>query len=66
MVTRSNRRRDFYEYKGQYFKDGYLHKAMRMNLIQADNVNPTLDELARFEGKPQEDDGTGTVACSRN
>jgi hypothetical protein len=48
-VARSNRYDGSYEYRGAYYRDGLLYKTVGVPMVAADKVNPTLDELARFE-----------------
>ncbi|KAI7872532.1 hypothetical protein BDF14DRAFT_1873164 [Spinellus fusiger] len=33
-----------------HFRDGYLEKNMKVATLQVDDVNPTLDEIAKFAG----------------
>lgn len=35
-------------YQGEEYEDGYLVKHVRLNLISTENVNPTLEEVAKF------------------
>ncbi|ORE14174.1 transcription elongation factor Spt5 [Rhizopus microsporus] len=40
----------YWVYDGNYFRDGYLEKSMKVTVLQIEDVNPTLDEIARFAG----------------
>lgn len=37
-----------FTYQGEDYEDGYLVKHVRLNLISTENVNPTLEEVAKF------------------
>ena len=63
MITRSNKFDGSYEFKGNFFKNGYIFKTMNLGMVASTGVNPTLDELARFENRSQ-DAETGRTAPS--
>jgi transcription elongation factor SPT5 len=37
-------------FNGDHFRDGYLEKYTKVAMLQVEDVNPTLDEIARFAG----------------
>ncbi|GAA5800987.1 hypothetical protein HPULCUR_006427 [Helicostylum pulchrum] len=40
----------YWVYNGDHYRDGYLEKYMKVTTLQIEEVNPTLDEIARFAG----------------
>lgn len=52
----SRRGRNAYIYKGDEYTDGFLYKDFRLAIIDLKNVNPTLEELTRFNAG-NEDEG---------
>ncbi|CAO3641938.1 unnamed protein product [Mucor fragilis] len=40
----------YWVYNGDHYRDGYLEKYMKVTTLQIEDVNPTLDEIARFAG----------------
>ncbi|KAI9354739.1 hypothetical protein BD770DRAFT_412111 [Pilaira anomala] len=40
----------YWVYNGDHYRDGYLEKYMKVSALQIEEVNPTLDEIARFAG----------------
>jgi transcription elongation factor SPT5 len=40
----------YWVYNGDHYRDGYLEKYMKVATLQIEEVNPTLDEIARFAG----------------
>lgn len=40
----------YWVYNGDHYRDGYLEKYMKVATLQIEDVNPTLDEIARFAG----------------
>ncbi|KAI8368614.1 hypothetical protein EDC96DRAFT_607250 [Choanephora cucurbitarum] len=40
----------YWVYNGDHYRDGYLEKYMKIATLQVEDVNPTLDEIARFAG----------------
>ncbi|KAG1460051.1 hypothetical protein G6F46_000750 [Rhizopus delemar] len=40
----------YWVYNGDHYRDGYLEKYMKVAVLQLEDVNPTLDEIARFAG----------------
>lgn len=49
-VTRTNR--GGYMFHGDLFNNGYIEKDMRITALEVVDVNPTIDEVARFIGDP--------------
>ncbi|KAI8970859.1 hypothetical protein BDB01DRAFT_900886 [Pilobolus umbonatus] len=43
----------YWVYNGDYYRDGYLEKFTKVIAIQLDDVNPTLDEIAKFAGSTE-------------
>ncbi|XP_043719311.1 putative transcription elongation factor SPT5 homolog 1 [Telopea speciosissima] len=66
MHIRVERRRDpvtgdyFENIEGMMFKDGFLYKTVSMKSISSQNIQPTFDELEKFQ-KPGED-GDGDMS----
>ncbi|KAI9468509.1 MAG: hypothetical protein EXX96DRAFT_590896 [Benjaminiella poitrasii] len=56
----------FWIYNGDYYRDGYLIKSMRAAAIQVEDVNPTLDEIARFTGDGDGEDVERQMASLSN
>jgi transcription elongation factor SPT5 len=46
--TISNAGRKNFTYQGEEYEDGYLVKDVRLTVITTENVNPTLEEVAKF------------------
>ena len=42
-------------YRGNEYYDGYLYKDFKLQFIQTKDVNPTLEELDRFQNQNDED-----------
>lgn len=40
----------YWVYNADHYRDGYLEKYMKVTTLQIEDVNPTLDEIARFAG----------------
>jgi transcription elongation factor SPT5 len=40
----------YWVFNGDHFRDGYLEKYIKVAMLQVEDVNPTLDEIARFAG----------------
>jgi transcription elongation factor SPT5 len=40
----------YWVFNGDHFRDGYLEKRTKVATLQVANVNPSLDEIARFAG----------------
>ncbi|KAJ1965083.1 transcription elongation factor spt5 [Dipsacomyces acuminosporus] len=51
-------------WKNDRFINGYLHKDMRITSLQTENVNPTLDEIARFAVGETGEDGDEQAAIA--
>lgn len=51
-VTRSSRDRNGFIFRNDFFKEGYIEKDMRISALEVVDVNPTIDEVARFLGDP--------------
>ncbi|EGG10140.1 uncharacterized protein MELLADRAFT_115567 [Melampsora larici-populina 98AG31] len=43
-----------YMFRGDFFKEGYIEKDMRISALEVVDVNPTIDEVARFLGDPSD------------
>ncbi|KAM7253344.1 hypothetical protein ACFE04_025962 [Oxalis oulophora] len=70
LHIRVERRRDqstgdyFESIAGMLFKDGFLYKAVSLKSLSVQNINPTFDELEKFQ-QPGENgigDNTGTLS----
>lgn len=44
------RKGPYWIYNGDHYRDGYLEKYIKAVALQIEDVNPTLDEIARFAG----------------
>ncbi|KAJ2084272.1 transcription elongation factor spt5 [Coemansia sp. RSA 988] len=51
-------------WKSDRFINGYLHKDMRIVSLQLDNVNPTLEEIAKFAAGEAGEDGDEQAAIA--
>ncbi|PIA16505.1 hypothetical protein COEREDRAFT_102199 [Coemansia reversa NRRL 1564] len=51
-------------WKNDRFINGYLHKDMRIVSLQLDNVNPTLEEIAKFAAGEAGEDGDEQAAIA--
>ncbi|KAI8324213.1 hypothetical protein GQ54DRAFT_256881, partial [Martensiomyces pterosporus] len=51
-------------WKNDRFINGYLHKDMRVTSLQTEDVNPTLDEIARFAVGEAGDEGDEQAAIA--
>jgi len=45
QVTKRNQ---LYVFQNDTYKDGFIEKDFKLNALQLDNVNPTLDEITKF------------------
>ena len=43
-----SKRNQVYVFQNDTYKDGFIEKDFRLNALQLDDVNPTLDEITRF------------------
>lgn len=50
-------------FKNKEYQDGYLIDNMRLNLLQIENVNPTLEEVSKFASKGE--DGSTNIDLDR-
>lgn len=48
-----------WQYLNEIYRDGFLYKDFKINLIQVENVTPTLEEVTRFTSGAE--DGTETL-----
>ncbi|KAI9255573.1 hypothetical protein BY458DRAFT_442143 [Sporodiniella umbellata] len=46
-------------YNGDHYRDGYLEKYVKVAVLQLEDVNPTLDEIARFAGNEMNNEEGG-------
>ncbi|KAK4046811.1 transcription elongation factor spt5 [Microbotryomycetes sp. JL201] len=46
----SRRAGDVYSFRNESFKDGYIEKDFKVQAIQVEDVQPTIDEITRFLG----------------
>ncbi|CAO3600218.1 unnamed protein product [Absidia cylindrospora] len=53
----------YWVFNGEHFRDGYLEKRMKVATLQTGNVNPSLDEIAKFagDGELNPEDGDRTL-----
>ncbi|KAI8329002.1 hypothetical protein BC941DRAFT_463852 [Chlamydoabsidia padenii] len=53
----------YWVFNGDHFRDGYLEKRTKVATLQIANVNPSLDEIARFagDGELNPEDGERTL-----
>ncbi|ODV96736.1 hypothetical protein PACTADRAFT_48552 [Pachysolen tannophilus NRRL Y-2460] len=49
------RGRSSYTYKGEEYTNGFLYKDFRLAIVNLKNINPTLEELTRFNSGNQEE-----------
>lgn len=54
-----SKRNQVYVFQNDTYRDGFIEKDFRLNALQLDDVNPTLDEITRFT---HGQDGTETDA----
>ncbi|KAG1749697.1 uncharacterized protein EDB91DRAFT_1109150 [Suillus paluster] len=43
-----SKRNQVYVFQNDTYKDGFIEKDFKLNALQLDNVNPTLDEITKF------------------
>ncbi|ORX61614.1 transcription elongation factor Spt5 [Hesseltinella vesiculosa] len=57
------RKGKYWVFNGDSYYDGYLEKRLKLVALQTENVNPTLDEIAKFAGDDlnMEDGGERTL-----
>lgn len=52
-----------FTFQGENYEDGYLVKDVKLNMIDTENVNPTLEEVSRFASGGE--DGTESLDLSQ-
>ncbi|KAH9468034.1 hypothetical protein Pst134EA_011655 [Puccinia striiformis f. sp. tritici] len=62
-VVRSNR--GGYAFHGDIFKEGYIEKDLKISALEVVDVNPRIDEIAKFLGDPSESDPNRTLNLSQ-
>ncbi|KAI9305604.1 hypothetical protein BJ944DRAFT_161417 [Cunninghamella echinulata] len=50
VISSLQKKGPYWVFNGDHFRDGYLEKRMKIQTLQTSNVNPTLDEIAKFAG----------------
>lgn len=50
VISSLQKKGPYWVFNGDHFRDGYLEKRMKIATLQIGNVNPTLDEIAKFAG----------------
>ncbi|CDR39405.1 CYFA0S03e02960g1_1 [Cyberlindnera fabianii] len=61
IVVRSN---NAYTYKGEDYIDGFLYKLFKLQHLETQNVQPTLEEISRFNTGDSEDLDLTSIAQS--
>lgn len=59
-----NRTKGGFMFQGDFFRNGYIEKDIRITGIEVENVNPTIDEITRFLGD-SENDASGDVDLAK-
>ncbi|OAV91011.1 hypothetical protein PTTG_04800 [Puccinia triticina 1-1 BBBD Race 1] len=60
-VVKSNRFQGGYTFHGDIFKDGYIEKDLKISALEVVDVNPRIDEIAKFLGDPSETDSSRSL-----
>lgn len=62
-VSRSSRGK--FTFHGDIFKDGYIEKDMKISALEIVDVNPRIDEIAKFLGDPSDGDPNRNMNLSQ-
>ncbi|PLW52216.1 hypothetical protein PCANC_02297 [Puccinia coronata f. sp. avenae] len=54
-----------YTFHGDLFKEGYIEKDLKISALEVVDVNPRIDEIAKFLGDPSESDPSRTLDLSQ-
>ncbi|KNZ47989.1 hypothetical protein VP01_599g7 [Puccinia sorghi] len=54
-----------YTFHGDLFKEGYIEKDLKISALEVVDVNPRIDEIAKFLGDPSESDPSRTLDFSQ-
>lgn len=59
-----SKRNQVYVFQNDTYKDGFVEKDFRLNALQLEDVNPTLDEITRFSRGQDGAEHEGTIDLS--